>query len=195
MRAQGESKITEAQKLAGWQEGGGVVVKLLRAEWALIRNLDVVFSRVLYVANLRTVSSRLIYKFGFFGSDPCLWPALGCWRQSLYWLLIPLLKLLKAGCLNEVSDLRSARAWKSFPSIGHHSLPGWAFLVSDLDHHSRLGSICIKPLLDWHHNGPTCPMTCMVFRFFFYYFFSRSDAISTLPEGRIEWYPIPGQAF
>ena len=56
MKTPGESKITEAQKLAGWQEGGGVVVKLLRAEWAIIKNVDVIFSRVLYVANLRTVS-------------------------------------------------------------------------------------------------------------------------------------------
>lgn len=51
-----KGKITEAQKAAGWQEGGGVVIKLLRAEWAMISTVDVIFSRVLYVANLRTVS-------------------------------------------------------------------------------------------------------------------------------------------
>lgn len=46
----------QALKVAGWPEGNSRLVKLLRAEWATMRNLDVLFSRVLYVANLRTVS-------------------------------------------------------------------------------------------------------------------------------------------
>lgn len=46
-----------AFKLAGWPEGGPRLVKLLRAEWASIRTVESMFSKVLYVANLRTVRS------------------------------------------------------------------------------------------------------------------------------------------
>ena len=51
-----EKKRLAAFKAAGWPEGGPRLVKLLRAEWASIRSVDTMFARVLYVANLRTVS-------------------------------------------------------------------------------------------------------------------------------------------
>ncbi len=47
-----------AFKLAGWPEGGPRLVKLLRAEWASIRTVESMFSKVLYVANLRTVCNH-----------------------------------------------------------------------------------------------------------------------------------------
>ena len=50
-----ERQRANAFKLAGWPEGGPRLVKLLRAEWACIRTVESMFSKVLYVANLRTV--------------------------------------------------------------------------------------------------------------------------------------------
>lgn len=50
-----EERSRNAFKLAGWPEGGPRLVKLLRAEWASIRTVESMFSKVLYVANLRTV--------------------------------------------------------------------------------------------------------------------------------------------
>lgn len=49
----------QALRMAGWPESSGRLVKLLRAEWAIMRNVEVLFSRVLYVTNLRTVSPSL----------------------------------------------------------------------------------------------------------------------------------------
>lgn len=50
-----ERQRANAFKLAGWPEGGPRLVKLLRAELACIRTVESMFSKVLYVANLRTV--------------------------------------------------------------------------------------------------------------------------------------------
>lgn len=52
-----------AFKLAGWPEGGPRLVKLLRAEWASLRTVESMFSKVLYVANLRTVSLDIFPKY------------------------------------------------------------------------------------------------------------------------------------
>ena len=55
-----ERKRLAAFKAAGWPEGGPRLVKLLRAEWANTRTVETMFARVLYVANLRTVSIPLL---------------------------------------------------------------------------------------------------------------------------------------
>lgn len=55
MQDGGEGKQAQALRIGSHPDNSGRLVKLLRAEWATMRRIDALFSKVLYVANLRTV--------------------------------------------------------------------------------------------------------------------------------------------